>query len=89
MEEHPQSQEIHDRLHRLEHEERRLWRIVLLFLALMAAALAATQWEHFTSLPQQIGDVPGLKALPTGTFVLVVLFALIEKRVFAYMLVSR
>jgi PAS domain S-box-containing protein len=76
MEEHPQSKdEIHERLHRLEHEEGRLWRIVLLFLSMLAAALAATQWEHLASLPQQLGDIPGLKALPTGTFLLVVLFA--------------
>ena len=75
MEERPQSQEIYDRLLRLEREEGRLWRIVLLFLALLAAALAGTQWEHLASLPQQVGELPGLKALPSGTFVLVVLFA--------------
>ena len=73
--EQPQEQ-VYERLHRLEHEEGRLWRIVLYFLALLAAALAATQWEHLSSLPHHLGDLPGLKALPTGTFLLVILFAL-------------
>jgi PAS domain S-box-containing protein len=66
------SEQVYDRLHRLEHEEGRLWRLVLFFLALLATALAATQLEHFASL----GDLPGVKALPAGTFLLGVLFAL-------------
>ncbi len=69
-------EQVYECLQRLEHEEGRLWRIVLFFLALLATGLAATQWEHIDALPQHIGDLPGLKALPTGTFVLVVLFAL-------------
>ena len=77
MKEQEQSKEqAYECLNRLEREEGRLWRIVLFFLALLATALAATQWEHLSSLPQQVGDLPGLKALPTGTFLLVVLFAL-------------
>lgn len=68
-------EQAYERLHRLESEEGRLWRIVLFFLGLLATALAATQWEHLSSLPQHLGDLPGLKALPSGTFLLIVLFA--------------
>ena len=76
MAEQEQSKEqAYERLHRLEHEEGRLWRIVLFFLALLATAFAAIEWEHLSSLPQHLGDFPGLKALPTGTFLLVIVFA--------------
>src|SRR4051812_37447151 len=76
MEKHPQTQAAHDHLPPLEHEGRRPWGVGVVFFFFVSCALAATQWEHLSSLPQQLGDIPGLKALPTGTFVLVVLFAI-------------
>jgi len=77
MPEQEQSQEqVQERLHRLEHEEGHLWRIALYFLALLATGLAASQWENLANLPQHLGDLPGLKVLPSGTLLLVVLFAI-------------
>src|ERR1051326_4729371 len=69
-------EEMQARLRHLEREEGRLWRIVLFFVTLLATGLAATQWENLSELPHHLGDLPGLKALPTGTFVLAILFAL-------------
>jgi PAS domain S-box-containing protein len=60
---------LQDRLHRLENEERHLWRLALMFLGLMGIALAAASWETLRSLPQR------LEAAPVGIAVLVVLFA--------------
>src|SRR5262249_31322929 len=42
----------------LEKEEARLWRIALLFLVLLAAALAALSWERFQALPYHLGLLP-------------------------------
>ncbi len=42
----------------LEREEARLWRIALLFLVLLATALAAVTWERLYSLPYHLGVLP-------------------------------
>lgn len=42
----------------LEQEETRLWRIVLLFLVLLATALAALSWERLHNLPYRLGMLP-------------------------------
>ena len=45
----------------LEQEETRLWRVVLWFLVLLAAALAALMWERLQSVPYHLGAIaPGL-----------------------------
>jgi PAS domain S-box-containing protein len=54
---------------RLEKEETRLWRIVLLFLVLLATAVAALSWERLKTLPFS------LVAIPIGLFALAILFA--------------
>jgi PAS domain S-box-containing protein len=43
---------------RLEKEEARLWRIALLFLVLLATALAAVSWEPLRTLPYHLGLIP-------------------------------
>lgn len=43
---------------RLEQEESKLWRVVLLFLVLLAAALAALSWETLRNLPYRLGLIP-------------------------------
>ena len=53
----------------LEKEETRLWRWVLLFMVLLAAAVAALSWERLENLPYR------LTAVPIGLLVLVILFA--------------
>jgi PAS domain S-box-containing protein len=53
----------------LEKEESQLWRWVLLFLVLLAAALAALLWERLDNIPYQ------LRALPIGILALSILFA--------------
>lgn len=53
----------------LQKEEAKLWRISLLFVALLAAALAADSWKNFLDLSRR------LQAIPVGTFVIAVLFA--------------
>ncbi|HEU5451652.1 MAG TPA: PAS domain S-box protein [Terriglobales bacterium] len=55
---------------RLEREERRLWRVALQFLALLAVAFAASNWERLRNLPVR------LEAIPVGAAVLAVLFAI-------------
>jgi PAS domain S-box-containing protein len=42
----------------LEQEEARLWRLVLLFVVLLAAGLAALSWERLQSLPYHLGLLP-------------------------------
>jgi len=42
----------------LEREEAKLWRIALLFLVLLATALAAVSWERLRSLPYHLGLLP-------------------------------
>jgi two-component system NtrC family sensor kinase len=53
----------------LEREESQLWRWVLLFMVLLAAALTALLWERLEVIPYS------LRAIPFGVFALVVLFA--------------
>jgi PAS domain S-box-containing protein len=53
----------------LEQEESKLWRYTLLFLVLLATALAALSWERLQNLPYYLG------AVPVGLLVLAVLFA--------------
>ena len=53
----------------LEQEESTLWRYTLLFLVLLATALAALSWERLQDLPYY------LAAVPVGLLVLAVLFA--------------
>jgi two-component system NtrC family sensor kinase len=43
---------------RLEKEEARLWRVALLFLVLLATALAAVSWEPLRNLPYHVGLIP-------------------------------
>jgi len=42
----------------LEQEESRLWRMVLLFIVLLAAGLAALSWDRLQSLPYRLGLLP-------------------------------
>ena len=45
---------------RLEKEENRLWRLALMFVVLLATALAAVSWERLQSLPYHLGSLlPG------------------------------
>ncbi len=45
-------------LARLEHEESKLWRSVLLLLGLIAVAMAAATWDTVRSLPQRLEVIP-------------------------------
>ncbi len=54
---------------RLEQEESRLWRVVLLFVVLLATGLAALSWERLHNLPYRLGIIP------LGLLVIAVLFA--------------
>jgi PAS domain S-box-containing protein len=53
----------------LDREESQLWRWTLLFMILLAVAVAALLWERLESIPFQ------LRALPIGVMVLSILFA--------------
>lgn len=53
----------------LEREESQLWRWALLFMVLLAAALAALMWERLENVPYS------LRAIPIGVLVLSILFA--------------
>src|ERR1700719_1635083 len=53
----------------LEREESQLWRLLLLFMVLLAAGFAALAWERLDNLPYHLG-APGV-----GTLALSVLFA--------------
>src|SRR5579862_1773300 len=53
----------------LEREESQLWRWALLFMVLLAAALAALMWERLENVPYS------LRAIPVGILVLSILFA--------------
>src|SRR5262245_36775400 len=57
------------RLEQLEHEERKLWRYVLLFLALLATAVGAVTWERFDF------GISLFKLLPVVVVLLVFAFA--------------
>jgi PAS domain S-box-containing protein len=54
---------------KLEYEESRLWRWALGLLVLFAAAIAALSWQELKDLPYR------LWAIPSGLFVLSILFA--------------
>jgi PAS domain S-box-containing protein len=54
---------------RLEREESQLWRWTLLFMVLLAVALAALMWERLDGIPFH------LRAIPIGVLALSVLFA--------------
>ena len=54
---------------RLEREESQLWRWALLLLVLFAAAAAALSWQQLKDLPYR------LWAIPSGLFLLAILFA--------------
>lgn len=70
MNEPEQHEQLPNKLDHLHREEAKLWRISLFFLALLATGLAAASWQNLRQIPQR------LEALPVGTVVLVVLFAL-------------
>ena len=53
----------------LEQEETRLWRLALLFMVLLAVALAVLVWERLQSIPYHLG------AIAPGLLILSVLFA--------------
>src|SRR5215831_4830947 len=53
----------------LDQEESQLWRWILLFMILLASALAALLWERLENIPYQ------LRAIPIGVLVLSILFA--------------
>src|ERR1700758_5457667 len=53
----------------LDREESQLWRWALLFMILLAAALAALLWERLENIPFQ------LRAIPIGVLALSILFA--------------
>jgi PAS domain S-box-containing protein len=54
----------------LEKEENRLWRLALLFVVLLATALAAVSWERLQSLPYHLGSF-----LPAGVLCVAVAFS--------------
>jgi len=55
---------------RLEKEEAKLWRLALLFVVLLATALAAVSWERMQSLPFHLGLV-----LPVAVMCVAVAFS--------------
>jgi len=61
---------LQEKLRELEQQESRLWRMALLFLALLAAGFAAAAWQNIDLLPAD------LEAIPLGTVVVGVLFAI-------------
>ena len=46
------------RLSNLDHEENKLWRVALMFIALLAVGLAAAAWENIAQLPPRFAFVP-------------------------------
>lgn len=58
------------KLRQLEQQEARLWRLALMFVALLACGFAVLSWREVISLPAH------LEAIPVGTVVLGVLFAI-------------
>ncbi|HZS98759.1 MAG TPA: PAS domain S-box protein [Terriglobales bacterium] len=53
----------------LDQEENRLWRLALLFMVLLAVALAVLMWERLETVPYHLG------AIAPGLLILAVLFA--------------
>jgi two-component system NtrC family sensor kinase len=64
------------RLTRLDHEESRLWRVALWFLALLGFGIAAAVWDNL----QHISSRLGLFAVPLCVAALVVVFAIFSAR---------
>jgi two-component system NtrC family sensor kinase len=60
-------------LDRLEREESALWRMVVLFLVLLATGLALNSWENIQNLPAQAYE--RLSAIPASVLLLVLIFA--------------
>jgi len=54
----------------LEKEEAKLWRLALLFVVLLATALAGVSWERLQSLPYHLGSL-----LPTAVICVAVAFS--------------
>jgi PAS domain S-box-containing protein len=52
----------------LEKEEARLWRVALMFLVLLASAVAAVSWEHLQSLPVYVRALPLALLCVTASF---------------------
>ncbi len=69
LDEGPTSNRSNPASNRLEREESQLWRWALGLLVLLAAAVAALSWEQLKDLPYR------LWAIPTGLFLLAILFA--------------
>ncbi len=63
-------EEDRQRLNRLEEDERRLWRLALMFLALLATGMAAASWQNFTTLAEHF------QAIPLGTVLVGAAFAI-------------
>lgn len=61
--------EMQEKLRHLEREEGRLWRVSLFFLTLVGTGLAAASWQNLATFSQH------LEAVPIGTIVVCVLFA--------------
>ena len=60
-------------MEKLEREESALWRMVVLFLVLLATGLALNSWENIQTLPKQAYE--RLSVIPASVFILVALFA--------------
>ena len=54
----------------LEKEEAKLWRLALLFVVLLATALAGVSWERLQSLPYHLGSL-----LPVAVMCVAVAFS--------------
>jgi two-component system NtrC family sensor kinase len=61
------------KIEQLERKEKQLWRISLLVLVLLAAALAFNSWEALLTLPER--TMRDLAALPASVFAIIVIFA--------------
>jgi two-component system NtrC family sensor kinase len=59
------------RIEHLEQQENRLWRVMLLFLVLVATAMALNSWQSLADLPGRA--VQKLLALPAGVLIFVLL----------------
>ena len=64
------------RLERLDLEESRLWRIALLFLALLGIGVAAAVWDNLAQISARLG----LLVVPLAVAALVVVFAVFSAR---------
>ncbi|HVZ17356.1 MAG TPA: PAS domain-containing protein, partial [Terriglobales bacterium] len=73
----PQSGDKANRLSWLDHEESRLWRIALFFLALLGVGIAAAVWQNLALIPSRFF---GLFVVPVCLAALVIIFAIISSR---------